>query len=114
MDDKTVAECENVELEKRVKLNGFSLLIPTFDKNGSGRVAIFFLPPSDGFSPNLNIMKQPYPEGIAGYDALSMSQFTEAGWNVSKHVLNEKDGEVYYEVNDPDKNVVSFSLNFFF
>ncbi len=41
-----------------------------------------FLPPQNGFSPNVNVQIQPYPGTMKQYLALSESQFKQLGVNV--------------------------------
>ena len=41
-----------------------------------------FLPPSDGFAPNINVNIQPYPGDIASYAAMSKGQFEAMKWTL--------------------------------
>lgn len=63
--------------------NGFSItaLEEASDDVGSQVVAMY-LPPTDGFSPNVNVQIQPYDGDLNAYIALSRQQFDEYGIDV--------------------------------
>ena len=46
------------------------------------QVLMMFLPPSDGFAPNVNVLIQPYAGTIDDYTTLSKSQFLAAGYKM--------------------------------
>jgi len=59
---------------------------------------IMFLPPSDGFSPNINIQIQPYTGTIKEYADLSKGQFSKMNWKVlSESQPAENEWVVEYE-----------------
>lgn len=76
---------------------GISIQVPASKKSEAPthQVAIFFLPPADGFSANVNIQKQKYSDSIEAYDRLSSSQFKHLKWTVLDRKL--KPVEAVYE-----------------
>ena len=76
---------------------GISMEVPYVEDRDeiNSRLAMFFLPVSNGFSPNINVLKQKFPGAMAEYDKLSLNQFTTMKWNLLKHSVNEK--EIIYE-----------------
>ena len=51
-------------------------------ENPSYTVAQFFLPHLNGFSANVNIQKQHYPDSLESYEELSKGQFEEMGMKI--------------------------------
>src|SRR5262249_44503147 len=45
---------------------------------------MMFLPVKDGFAANVNVQIQPYDGSIKDYSALSLKQFSSAGFKVTK------------------------------
>ena len=74
---------------------GFSIepLVPA--GNGTYQVAAFFLPEEKGFSGNVNVQRQEFPDSIAAYDRLSMGQFAQLGLKVIRR--EQRNGEYVYE-----------------
>jgi len=70
---------------------GFSITPPELDPQPATtvQVGIFFLPPSDGFSANVNVQVQPYDDSLAAYDKLSVGQFKEQKWKVLQRELTD-------------------------
>ena len=60
-------------------------------------VLTMFLPPSDGISPNVNVQRQPFPDGLDAYIALSEREFEGMGLTITR---TERLGDrgVIYEV----------------
>lgn len=68
-----------------ISLPDYGFQIDPLDGNpgaASAQALITFLPPVDGFSPNVNVMIQPYPRTMADYIELSKGQFSQMGWTV--------------------------------
>ncbi|GAT34471.1 hypothetical protein TSACC_22896 [Terrimicrobium sacchariphilum] len=69
-----------------VDLPQYGFSIDALDAAPSGVAAttalITFLPPSDGFAPNVNVNIQPYPGNIASYAAMSKGQFESMKWTL--------------------------------
>lgn len=56
-----------------------------------------FLPPSNGFSPNVNVMIQPFDKDIKGYSELSKKQFDQLGYKViSQNMVGDSEWAVEY------------------
>ncbi|MBN8709493.1 MAG: hypothetical protein J0I10_08940 [Verrucomicrobia bacterium] len=78
---------------------GFS--IDALDAAPSGVAAttalMTFLPPSDGFAPNINVNIQPYSGDIASYAAMSKGQFERMHWSmVSEKTVSATEWAVEY------------------
>lgn len=68
-----------------VDLPQYGFQIEALDaKSGDSAVSalMMFLPPSDGFAPNINIQIQPYAGTIKEYVALSKGQFEQMKWKL--------------------------------
>ncbi len=65
---------------------GISIEVPvsTDAQGDSYQVAAFLLPPSDGFSANVNVQKQRFGDSLEAYDKLSTAQFREFKFAVVK------------------------------
>ena len=59
-----------------------SLEAPPKQKDAQQPVLLMFLPASEGFSPNVNILIQPHEGTIEEYLALTLNQFKSAGLKV--------------------------------
>lgn len=59
------------------------------------QIASFFLPPSDNFAANVNILKQQFGDPLEAYDKLSISQFKQFKLTVLNRTL--KGDELRYE-----------------
>jgi hypothetical protein len=56
-----------------------------------------FLPPTEGFAPNINVQIQPYTGTIKEYATLSKGQFDELKWNViSEREIGDNEWSVEY------------------
>jgi hypothetical protein len=86
----------------RFNAEGFSIkALPSGDSNANGQRAVcaFFLPPSGGFAPNINILIQP-PIPIEEFAKLSKQQFDMFGFKVIKDaVVLPNEWSVEYEGN---------------
>lgn len=63
------------------------------------QVAMFFLPSSDRFAANVNILKQKYSETISAYDKLSTSQFKSLNMTVITRELSGSEALYEYKGN---------------
>lgn len=61
----------------------------------NSQIAAFFLPPSDNFSANVNILRQQSSESLDAYDKTSMAQFKQFKITVLNRTLTAN--EVRYE-----------------
>lgn len=52
---------------------------------------MMFLPSSDGFSPNINVSIQPYPDSMKDYISLSKKQFAQMDWQIVSEKQNGSD-----------------------
>jgi hypothetical protein len=58
---------------------------------------ITFLPPSNGFAPNVNVQIQPYEKSMKEYIALSKKQFDQEGWKIiSENMQGDSEWVVEY------------------
>lgn len=70
---------------------------------------ITFLPPSDGFAPNINVNIQPYPGDIASYIKLSKGQFEAMKWTlVSEKQVGGNEWVVEYTGSLPQASGLHF------
>jgi hypothetical protein len=61
------------------------------------KALIMFLPESDGFQPNINVIVQPYNETIKDYIALSKGQFEQLQFRViAEHQIGDNRWSVEY------------------
>ena len=76
---------------------GFSMKVPIDEsyREPSYQVATFFLPPSDGFAPNVNVQRQAFAGTIEQYDELSVAQFSAYKFTVVSRKLEK--GVASYE-----------------
>lgn len=74
---------------------GFSLAPPLTEEAKAGVVAMFFLPPKNGFGANVNVMVQDYQGTLAEYDTLSQKQFKDIGFRVIESKIGDK--SIFYE-----------------
>jgi len=58
-------------------------------------VAAFYLPPNDGFSPNINVQLQPFTGDLDAYIKLTKEQFDQMGWEI---VSEEKKSDTKWVV----------------
>lgn len=90
--DAKAKPAENVYI---CKTEGFSMRVPMEKKDRSYKLVSFTLPPTNNFSPNVNVLKQAYPGTIKQYAALSAGQFKQMNWAVLKSEI--KAGEIIFE-----------------
>lgn len=75
---------------------GFSIKPPVVKQwEGSGMVATFLLPPKDGFSDNVNVMIQEYPNSLQEYDKVTRASFGANGMKLITGKL--ENGVLTYE-----------------
>jgi len=87
---------ENPKNEYQSDSLGVSMSVPFINSDAPFyQIAMFFLPPSDGFAANVNIQRQKYTESIESYNKLSMKQMDAMLLTVVKREI--KDNEVIYE-----------------
>jgi len=87
---------------------GFSFSPPESQQPATGKVVIAFLPASQGFSPNVNVMIQPYPASLRDYDQLTQAQFKQG--DVSVVTQEVADDHLLYEYKG---NIRGRSLHFY-
>ncbi len=77
---------------------GFEIeLLDGDPREAPAQALMTFLPPIDGFAPNVNVMIQPYPETIEDYISLSKGQFAEMKWTVvSENKVSDTEWIVEY------------------
>jgi hypothetical protein len=68
----------------KITFNGAGFSIAPLDESqkGPGAVLIMFMPATEGFAPNVNVLIQSYTDGIDAYAKLTRAQFKEAGWKL--------------------------------
>jgi len=74
---------------------GFTIEPPASAGDGTYQVAIFNLPTELDFSGSVNVQRQEFPDSIAAYDQLTMSQFKQFGMSLMKR--EQRKGEYVYE-----------------
>lgn len=68
-----------------------------------------FLPPSDGFAPNINVNIQPYPGDIGSYAAMSKGQFASMQWAiVSEKQVGGNEWVIEYSGTTPQSGSLHF------
>ena len=73
------------------KANGFSIApLEGVSKDVPYQTIIMFLPPTESFSPNVNVQIQPYNGTVKQYAELSRTQFKTAGFKVLTQKLTAK------------------------
>jgi hypothetical protein len=96
----------------RFSAEGFSIkALPSGESNASGQRAVcaFFLPPSAGFAPNINILIQP-PVPIEDFAKLSKQQFDMFGFKVIKDAMvPPNEWNVEYEGNTQGRSCHFFA-----
>ncbi|WP_457632994.1 PsbP-related protein [Oceanithermus desulfurans] len=74
---------------------GFSIqTLEAPPESGSYLVLMMFLPPEQGFQPNVNVMVQTYDGTIADYLQLTLKQFEQLGYRTLRSGL--RDGRTVY------------------
>ena len=75
---------------------GFSIdSLEASPSNNGGQVLYMFLPTENGFSPNINVMIQPYLGTIEQYRSLSEAQFKRAAWKIIS--IQDKGNTITFE-----------------
>jgi hypothetical protein len=76
--------------------NGFSIKPLEGDPGQQNYVALMmFLPASDAFSANVNVVMRPYQQTINDYVALTKKQFDKMGWRLLKAPRIDKTSAVF-------------------
>ncbi len=72
-------------------LHGFSIS-PLEETSATANYVVLFMnmPPTDNFSPNINVMVQQYAGSLADFKTLSESQFIEQKWVLIKSEVRDK------------------------
>jgi len=82
-----------------IDLPQYGFTIEALDASPSSTTATFalitFLPPTEGFAPNINVNIQPYVGGIAGFITASKDQFNQMNWII---VAEKQSGENEWNV----------------
>ncbi len=74
---------------------GFSIqTLEAPPESGSYLVLMMFLPPEQGFQPNVNVMVQTYDGTIADYLQLTLKQFEQLGYRTLRS--GQRDGRTVY------------------
>lgn len=68
--------------------------------NQSMQALVMYLPPQDGFSPNINVQIQIFPESLQQYREVSQKQFEKLEWKIIEETLEEDRWTVEYTGND--------------
>jgi len=95
---------------------GFSidnLQVPSGDKGDIFRTVMMFLPDSDGFAPNVNILIQKFGGTVEKYLKTSETDFTAAGAVVINKKQTDKTLILEYTVNIDGKDVHVYSKAIF-
>jgi hypothetical protein len=74
-----------------------------------GQFLMLFLPAVEGFSPNVGLQVQPFPETMAAYAEVSREQFAQMGWKVLREE-NRSENEWVVEYSGQLQNM---ALHFF-
>ena len=74
---------------------GFSLAPPLAEESKAGVVAMFFLPPKNGFAANVNALVQDYQGTLEKYDEITQKQFKDMGLRVIETKIGDK--SIIYE-----------------
>ncbi|MGE4158762.1 MAG: hypothetical protein AB7F75_06670 [Planctomycetota bacterium] len=83
---------------EKLTFNDYGFAISPLEeaKAGQGTYLMMFLPATDGFAPNVNVIAQSYAEGMPAYIALSKGQFKEFGFELHSE-KNVGENEVSFE-----------------
>jgi len=95
---------------------GFSidnLQVPSGDKGDVFQTVMMFLPASDGFAPNVNILIQKFSGTVAEYLKISETQFTAAQAVVINKKQTDKNLILEYTVNMNGKDIHVYSKAIF-
>ena len=76
---------------------GISIELPVTKKAkaASYQIAMFYLPPADGFAANVNVQKQEFKDTIEAYHRISLKQFKQLNAAMLKQNINGN--EIMYE-----------------
>lgn len=93
----SLSPAENISEAPAYRAHGLSIQppMPKEVRSYPYTMAMFYLPPSDGFSANVNIQKQVFVQDMEAYDQISKSQFEEMGAKLLRGEV--RDNEALYE-----------------
>jgi len=77
--------------------HGFSIDVATAPSKMSYQLALFYLPPVDGFAPNVGVRVQVFHGSMREYDEISAGQFKQTGLDLTHHQVHRN--EAVYEYN---------------
>jgi hypothetical protein len=97
-----IMSCSYAEKTKNIFLSedlGISMDVPVarVTKAPIYQIAMFFLPPVDGFAANINIQKHVFGSSIDAYVKLSISQLEQLGIKILDKKISENEATLEYK-----------------